>query len=105
MRQGYRGGALCVAVKGTDPRAEYVVVFDADSVPFPDSIDRLLPHFYRVSEGPTGRALDSTFGRNDPPSEPGQIKRREEVAAVPRSQWHGPHESERLLPRPVRSAY
>src|SRR5260370_15417885 len=83
MRQGYRGGALCVAVKGTDPRAEYVVVFDADSVPFPDSIDRLLPHFYRVSEVPTGRALDSTFGRNDPPSEPGQIKRREEVAAVP----------------------
>src|SRR5260370_17491093 len=105
MRQGYRGGALCVAVKGTDPRAEYVVVFDADSVPFPDSIDRLLPHFYRVSEGPTGRALDSTFGRNDPPSEPGQIKRREEVAAVQSYQWHVLNKSESGLTEAVRAEY
>jgi cellulose synthase/poly-beta-1,6-N-acetylglucosamine synthase-like glycosyltransferase len=104
-RQGYKGGALREALKATDPRAEYVVVFDADSVPFPDSIDRLLPHFYRVSEGPTGRALESTFGRADPPSEPGQIKRRAEVAAVQSYQWHVLNKSESWLTEAVRAEY
>src|SRR5260370_11599927 len=78
-RQGYKGGALREALKVTDPRAEYAAVFDADSLPLPDSIDRLLPHFCRVSEGPTGRALASTFGRNDPPSTPAQTTRREQL--------------------------
>src|SRR5450759_452693 len=81
-REGYKGGALREALKVTDPRAEYVVVFDADSVPFPDSIGRLLPHCYRVSEGSGRGALESAFGRSEPPSEPGQIKRRTDVAAV-----------------------
>src|ERR1700694_5889 len=81
-REGYKGGALREALKVTDPRAEYVVVFDADSVPFPDSIERLLPHFYRVSDGTAQRRMESAFGRDDPPSEPGQYKRRREVAAV-----------------------
>ncbi len=100
-RSGYKGGALQEALRITDPRAEYVVVFDADSVPFPDSIERLLPLFYRVSEGASSRRFDAAFGRgpsdpsgpsglpghlpingDEPPSEPGQIKRRPEVAAV-----------------------
>src|SRR6202022_4058831 len=46
-RDGFKGGALKVALAATDPRAEYVVVFDADSIPFPDSIQRLLYHFYQ----------------------------------------------------------
>ena len=104
-RQGYKGGALREALKVTDPRAEYVVVFDADSVPFPDSIDRLLPHFYRVSEGPGARALESTFGRTEPPSEPGQIKRRTDVAAVQSYQWHVLNKSESWLTEAVRAEY
>src|SRR6202165_5497647 len=48
-RQGYKGGALNEALKVMNPRTEYVVVFDADSVPFPDSIDRFLPHFYHAN--------------------------------------------------------
>jgi cellulose synthase/poly-beta-1,6-N-acetylglucosamine synthase-like glycosyltransferase len=104
-RQGYKGGALREALKVTDPRAEYVVVFDADSVPFPDSIDRLLPHFYRVSEGARTRALESTFGSADPPSEPGQIKRRDDVAAVQSYQWHVLNKSESWLTEAVRAEY
>ena len=104
-RQGYKGGALREALKVTDARAEYVVVFDADSVPFPDSIDRLLPHFYRVSEGSGRSALESTFGRNEPPSEPGQIKRRTEVAAVQSYQWHVLNKSESWLTEAVRAEY
>ncbi|HLQ17016.1 MAG TPA: glycosyltransferase family 2 protein [Candidatus Eisenbacteria bacterium] len=104
-RKGYKGGALQEALKVTDPRAEYVVIFDADSVPFPDSIDRLLPHFYRVSEGSRSRRLESTFGRDDPPSEPGQIKRRTEVAAVQSYQWHVLNKSESWLTEAVRAEY
>lgn len=104
-RQGYKGGALREALRYTDPRTEYIVVFDADSVPFPDSIERLLPHFYRVSEGPSSRRLESTFGRNDPPSEPGQIKRRPEVAAVQSYQWHVLNKSESWLTEAVRAEY
>ena len=104
-RQGYKGGALREALKVTDPRAEYVVVFDADSVPFADSIDRLLPHFYRVSAGSGGGALQSAFGRSEPPSEPGQIKRRTEVAAVQSYQWHVLNKSESWLTEAVRAEY
>ena len=104
-RAGYKGGALREALKVMDPRTEYVVVFDADSVPFPDSIDRLLPHFYRVSEGSGGRALESAFGRSESPSEPGQIKRREEVAAVQSYQWHVLNKSESWLTEAVRAEY
>ncbi|GAC1506138.1 MAG: hypothetical protein NVS1B3_05410 [Candidatus Dormibacteraceae bacterium] len=104
-RQGYKGGALQEALKVTDPRAEYIVIFDADSVPFPDSIHRLLPHFYRVSDGTANRTLESTFGREEPPSEPGQIKRRAEVAAVQSYQWHVLNKSESWLTEAVRAEY
>jgi len=44
-RLGFKGGALREALKVMDPRTEYVVIFDADSMPFPDSIERFLPYF------------------------------------------------------------
>jgi 1,2-diacylglycerol 3-beta-glucosyltransferase len=104
-RQGYKGGALREALKVTDPRAEYIVIFDADSVPFPDSIERLLPHFYRVSEARSSRRMETVFGRSDPPSEPGHLKRRTEVAAVQSYQWHVLNKSESWLTEAVRAEY
>jgi cellulose synthase/poly-beta-1,6-N-acetylglucosamine synthase-like glycosyltransferase len=104
-RAGYKGGALAEALKIMDPRTEYVVVFDADSVPFPDSIERLLPLFYRVSDGTANRRFEAAFGRTDPPSEPGQIKRRAEVAAVQSYQWHVLNKSESWLTEAVRAEY
>ncbi len=104
-RSGYKGGALREALKVMDPRTEYVVVFDADSVPFPDSIERLLPLFYRVSDGTSSRRFDAAFGRTEPPSEPGQIKRRAEVAAVQSYQWHVLNKSESWLTEAVRAEY
>jgi 1,2-diacylglycerol 3-beta-glucosyltransferase len=83
-REGYKGGALNEALKVMDPRTEYVVVFDADSVPFPDSIDRFLPHFY---------------DRN------GEIKRRAGLAAVQSYQWHVLNKSESWLTEAVRAEY
>jgi len=104
-RAGYKGGALREALKVMDPRTEYVVVFDADSVPFPDSIERLLPLFYRVSDGTASRRFEAAFGRIEPPSEPGQIKRRVEVAAVQSYQWHVLNKSESWLTEAVRAEY
>jgi 1,2-diacylglycerol 3-beta-glucosyltransferase len=104
-REGYKGGALREALKVTDSRTEYIVVFDADSVPFPDSIDRLLPHFYRVSEGSAAKPLEAAFGRIEPPSEPGQIKQKQEVAAVQSYQWHVLNKSESWLTEAVRAEY
>lgn len=104
-RAGYKGGALREALKVMDPRTEYVVIFDADSVPFPDSIERLLPYFYRVSDGTSNRRFEAAFGRTDPPSEPGQIKRRAEVAAVQSYQWHVLNKSESWLTEAVRAEY
>jgi cellulose synthase/poly-beta-1,6-N-acetylglucosamine synthase-like glycosyltransferase len=104
-RAGYKGGALREALTVMDPRTEYVVVFDADSVPFPDSIERLLPYFYRVSDGTSNRRFEAAFGRPDPPSEPGHIKRRVEVAAVQSYQWHVLNKSESWLTEAVRAEY
>ncbi len=105
-RAGYKGGALREALKVMDPRTEYVVIFDADSVPFPDSIERLLPYFYRVGDGSSSsRRFEAAFGRTDAPSEPGQIKRRPEVAAVQSYQWHVLNKSESWLTEAVRAEY
>ena len=89
-RAGYKGGALTEALKVMDPRTEYVVVFDADSMPFPDSIDRFLPYFYE----PAGRSGDGAAPR-----------RREEIAAVQSYQWHVLNKSESWLTEAVRAEY
>ena len=89
-RKGYKGGALSEALKVMDPRTEYVVVFDADSMPFPDSIDRFLPYFYEAN------------GKHGEVSTP---RRREEVAAVQSYQWHVLNKSESWLTEAVRAEY
>src|SRR6266705_3637709 len=86
-RQGFKGGALREALKVMDPRTEYVVVFDADSMPFPDSVDRFLPYFY------------------DRGGVDGAPRRRDEIAAVQSYQWHVLNKSESWLTEAVRAEY
>ena len=106
-RAGYKGGALREALKVMDPRAEYVVIFDADSVPFPDALDRFLPHFYYENgNGKNG----SGNGQVTPEAEPNghvrhEYKRRENVAAVQSYQWHVLNKSESWLTEAVRAEY
>jgi glycosyltransferase involved in cell wall biosynthesis len=85
-RLGFKGGALREALKVMDPRAEYVVIFDADSMPFPDSIERFLPYFYQANGDK-------------------EVKRREDVAAVQSYQWHVLNKSESWLTEAVRAEY
>ncbi|TME93303.1 MAG: glycosyltransferase [Chloroflexi bacterium] len=84
-RSGFKGGALRVAMDAMDSRAEYVVVFDADAVPFPDSIQRLLPHFYEVRDG--------------------RAHRKHHVAAVQSYQWHVLNKDQSWLTEAVRAEY
>ena len=85
-RLGFKGGALREALKVMDPRAEYVVIFDADSMPFPDSIERFLPYFYHADAE-------------------GEVTRRDEIAAVQSYQWHVLNKSESWLTEAVRAEY
>ncbi|HLQ60806.1 MAG TPA: helix-turn-helix domain-containing protein, partial [Candidatus Acidoferrales bacterium] len=90
-RTGFKGGALKEALKLTDHRAEYVVIWDADSLPFPDSIQRFLPHFYETNGNGNGSG--------------GLSMRREQVAAVQSYQWHVLNKSESWLTEGVRAEY
>ena len=85
-RLGFKGGALREALKVMDPRTEYAVIFDADSMPFPDSIERFLPYFYQTNGDQ-------------------EVKRREDVAAVQSYQWHVLNKSESWLTEAVRAEY
>ena len=85
-RLGFKGGALREALKVMDPRTEYVVIFDADSMPFPDSIERFLPYFYQAGAE-------------------GEVTRRDEIAAVQSYQWHVLNKSESWLTEAVRAEY
>ena len=84
-RDGFKGGALTYALKAMDPRAEYVAIFDADAVPFPDVLKDLMAHFY--SNG------------NQPP------RPIREVGAVQSYQWHVLNKSESWLTTAVRTEY
>lgn len=84
-RDGYKGGALTHALKAMDPRAEYIAIFDADAVPFPDVLNDLLVHFY------------NTAGERP--------RRLPDVGAVQSYQWHVLNKSESWLTAAVRTEY
>jgi len=93
-RDGFKGGALQVALQHTDPKAEFVIVWDADVVPFADSIQTYLPHFFKQNGDGNGNGN----GKSSP--EP-----RLEVAAVQSYQWHVLNKSESWLTEAVRAEY
>ncbi|HXN04485.1 MAG TPA: glycosyltransferase [Candidatus Acidoferrum sp.] len=84
-RDGFKGGALTHALRAMDPRTEYVAIFDADAVPFPDVINDLLYHFYS--------------------NENGSPKPLPEVGAVQSYQWHVLNKGESWLTAAVRTEY
>ncbi|TMC83534.1 MAG: glycosyltransferase family 2 protein [Chloroflexi bacterium] len=92
-RDGFKGGALQVALQHMDPRSEFVIVWDADVVPFPDSIQTFLPYFFKPNGN--GNGLDAKHA-----PEP-----RTNVAAVQSYQWHVLNKSESWLTSAVRAEY
>ena len=85
-RSGFKGGALREALKHTDPRAEFVSVFDADFVPYPDTLELFLKYF-KVQN-----SMSEDYSQS-------------KVAAVQGYQWHVLNKSENWITRGVRSEY
>jgi cellulose synthase/poly-beta-1,6-N-acetylglucosamine synthase-like glycosyltransferase len=83
-RKGFKGGALDLALKYTQAEAEYISIFDADFVPYPDTLIQFAKYFEQV------KAL-GTEG--------------EKVAAVQGYQWHVLNKSENWITRGVRTEY
>ena len=85
-RAGFKGGALQKALEETDPRAEYITVFDADFVPYPDTLIQFMKSFQEVCLG-----LDHVKETN--------------IAAVQGYQWHVLNKSQTWVTRGVRTEY
>lgn len=85
-RNGYKGKALALALKMTDPRTEFVSIFDADFVPYPDSLELFLKYFKVQND------MNEDY-------------RGSKVAAVQGYQWHVLNKSENWITRGVRSEY
>jgi len=87
-RDGYKGMALQNALKHTDKRTEFMIVFDADFIPYPDTITQFLKHFQSIE----GNLKESTI-------------KRSKIGALQGYQWHVLNKSENWITRGVRSEY
>jgi len=87
-REGFKGGALRYAVEQMNPKTEFVMVFDADFVPFPDAIEQFLKHYQFVCQGLSRTRI-----------------RKSKVGAVTGYQWHVLNKGENWITRGVRTEY
>ncbi|QQS39286.1 glycosyltransferase [Candidatus Woesebacteria bacterium] len=85
-RSGYKGASLKLALTLVDKRTEFVSIFDADFVPYPDSLDLFLKYFKSQNGG------SENYTSNN-------------IAAVQGYQWHVLNKSENWITRGVRSEY
>lgn len=85
-REGFKGGALAKALETMDQRTEFIIVFDADFIPYPDTIEQFLKHFVASCGG-----LEKVAGSR--------------VAAIQGYQWHVLNKSENWLTGAVRTEY
>jgi cellulose synthase/poly-beta-1,6-N-acetylglucosamine synthase-like glycosyltransferase/transposase len=107
-REGFKGGALGEAVKLMDARTEFVLVFDADFLPYPDTITQFLKYYQVATEGEGSRfkvsgssekesfVTSSNYNLEPSPSP---------VAAIQGYQWHVLNKSENWITRGVRTEY
>jgi len=115
-RKGWKGGALNEALKQMDPRAEYVMVFDADFVPPPDIIRQFLPYFGNNTNG----NHNGNNGNNHSNGNNGTISKddyqriiekleqwyqKRELAVVQGYQWHYLNAGENWLTKGIRAEY
>lgn len=85
-REGFKGGALKYAVKRMDPKTEFCVVFDADFIPYPDTLELFVKYFKANNNG----SEDYT---------------KTNIAVVGGYQWHVLNKSENWITRGVRTEY
>jgi len=121
-REGFKGGALSYAVKHMDPRTEFVIVLDADFVPYPDTIEQFLRYF-KASGGwseekdfRSGKIITTPYKTFEKVKINPRLKRqlalqekkllkRSPIACVAGYQWHVLNKSENWITRGVRTEY
>lgn len=86
-RVGFKGGALKAAIAKTSRRAKYVIVFDADFVPPPNTIKMFLKEFYEQN----GHTLS--------------LDRSKNLAALQGYQWHILNKDENFVTHGVRFGF
>jgi cellulose synthase/poly-beta-1,6-N-acetylglucosamine synthase-like glycosyltransferase/transposase len=132
-RSGFKGGALAEALKHTDGDSQFTVVFDADFIPFPDTLKLFVKYFKAAgSWSETSPAEVRRDGRGMKVDEEGRRLRVEEtsplspsnlqapsspfhhlpsnlthpeIVAVQGYQWHVLNKSENWITRGVRTEY
>ena len=97
-RSGFKGGALQVALENTEARAQYIVVLDADFVPYPDTIEQFVKTFQVLN---ANHSSDTGSSISDPVSE----RTGSNIAAVQGYQWHVLNKSQNWITRGVRTEY
>lgn len=85
-REGFKGAALKLALSLVNPKTEFVSVFDADFVPYPDSLTLFLKYFKSKNN------MSEDYKNTN-------------IAAVQGYQWHVLNKSENWVTRGVRSEY
>jgi len=85
-RAGFKGGALAYALEHTNPKTEFVVVFDADFIPYPDTLELFIKYFKANNQGREDYAKSN-------------------IAVVGGYQWHVLNKSENWITRGVRCEY
>src|SRR3990167_3429855 len=102
QRFGFKGGALQNALEATDPAADYIVVFDADFVPYPDTIEQFIKAFQALRTGTSSQRLEASNQKLDP--RPYSLD-PDNIAAVQGYQWHVLNKSQTWVTRGVRTEY
>ena len=88
-RQGFKGGALKQALARTDKRAEFITVFDADFVPYPDTLEL----FVKYLQATAGNLTEERLYKDS------------KIAAIQGYQWYVLNKSENWITRGVRTEY
>ena len=111
-REGFKGGALREAVKLMDPKTEFVIVFDSDFLPFPDTIEQFLKYFQtaagtldfeKVGKVDKVEKVDTPSSSTTFPTSSTSSTCR--IAAIQGYQWHVLNKSENWVTRGVRTEY
>ena len=103
-RAGFKGAALQRALEETKAECQYIVVLDADFVPYPDTIEQFVKTFQVLTAG-SGEQVVGSSSRNQSTNYPLQTTNLSNIAAVQGYQWHVLNKSQNWVTRGVRTEY
>ena len=109
-RSGFKGAALQKALARMSPKTEFIAIFDADFVPYPDTLTQFVKYF-QVATGGLGSIPAIAMPSRESVSWQKNGKSRSlpyngsRVAVVGGYQWHVLNKSENWLTRGVRTEY